>query len=334
MEPYMPKIPIIQSSNVANLVELRTLQPRTGAVNSLAFSPDSSILALGCSDDKIELWRVNDGALLSTLPFGWPGAEGVAFHPNGNTIVGVSGNSPKFSLWDATRKTKIKDVSVPIGHQPGCVAITPSGQTIATGGFDGKVLIWDWRNGDPMLRSALPAHPSFVTSIAFSPDGLYLATGSDDGLRLWRVGFDLVPQLHAEVLVTSGSFRQLSFNGLGTMLAAANWDGKLYIVNVGDGHTIVKLSEPLSASNEQMFAGAFAPTEQLIASCQSSAPIASAFLEFWDASTQTLLLAKPLLCDKVQFAPNGRVLAVIRDSPGRPDIPAIWGLPRRPIHSK
>jgi WD40 repeat protein len=76
----MPKIPIIQSSNVANLVELRTLQPRTGAVNSLAFSPDSSILALGCSDDKIELWRVNDGALLSTLPFGWPGAEGVAFN--------------------------------------------------------------------------------------------------------------------------------------------------------------------------------------------------------------------------------------------------------------
>jgi len=330
----MPKIPIIQSSNVANLVELHTLQPRTGEVFSLAFSPNSSILALGCSDDKIELWRVNDGTLLGTLPFGWPGAEGVAFHPNGNTIVGVSGNSPKFTLWNATTKKRTRDVSVPIGHQPGSVAITPSGQTIATGGFDGKVLFWDWRNGDPTVRSTLPAHPSFVTSIAFSPDGLYLATGSGDGLRLWRVGFDLVPQLHAEVLVASGSFRQLSFNGPGTMLAAANWDGKLYIINVSDGRTIVKLSEPLSASNEQMFAGAFAPTEQLIASCQSSAPIANALLEFWDASTQTLLLAKPLLCDKVQFAPNGRVLAVIRNSPGRADIPAIWGFSRRRIRSK
>jgi WD40 repeat protein len=185
-----------------------------------------------------------------------------------------------------------------------------------------------------MLRSTLPAHPSFVTSIAFSPDGLYLSTGADDGLRLWRVGFDLVPQLHAEVLVTGGSFRQLSFNGLGTMLAAANWDGKLYIINVSDGRAVVKLSEPLSASNEQMFAGAFAPTEQLIASCQSSAPHASALLEFWDTSTQTLLLAKPLLCGKVQFAPNGRVLAVIRDNPGRPNIPAIWGFPGRSIGSK
>jgi len=90
----------------------------------------------------------------------------------------------------------------------------------------------------------------------------------------------------------------------------------------------------LSASNEQMFAGAFAPTQQLIASCQSSALIANALLEFWDASTQTLLLAKPLLCDKVQFAPNGRVLAVIRNSPGRADIPAIWGFSRRRIRSK
>jgi len=330
----MPKIPIIKSSNVSSLMELRTLQPRTGAVNSLAFSPNGSVLAIGSSDNKIELWRVADGTLLGTLPFGWPGAEGVAFHPNGNTVVGVSGNAAKFSLWDAAKMTRIKDAFVPIGYQPGCVAITPTGQTIATGGFNGKVFFWDWHNGDPILRSTLAAHPGIIASIAFSPDGLYLASGADDGLRLWRVGFDLVPQLHVEVLVPGGSVRQLSFNGQGTMLAAASWDGKLYLIHVGDGSVAAKLSEPLSAANEQMFAGAFAPTEQLIASCQSSAPFAGALLEFWDASTQTLLLAKPLLCDKVQFSPNGRLLAVIRNNPGRPDIPAIWGLPRRPVRSR
>jgi WD40 repeat protein len=319
---------IIKSSNVASILELRALQPHTGTVFSLAFSPDSSVLALGCSDSKIELWRVADGTLLGTLPFGWAGAEGVAYHPNGNTVVGVSGNAVKFQLWDANKKTLMKDVNVPIGHQPGCVAITPTGQTIATGGFDGKVLFWDWQNGNPIPRSTLPAHPTFITSLAFSRDGLYMASGAlDGGLRLWRVGFDFVPQLYAEVL-TGASVRQLSFNSLGTMLTAASLDGKLYLVNVGDGRTVVKLSEPLSAANEQMFSGAFAPAEPLIASCQSSAPIASALLEFWDASSQTLLLAKPLLCDKVLFSPDGRVLAVIRNSPGGPDIPAIWGVRR------
>ena len=328
----MPKLPNIKSSNVGRLIELRVLQPRTGSVNSLAFSPNGSILALGCSDNKIELWRVSDGTLMDALHFGWPGAEGVAFHPNGNTVVGVSGNAPKFQLWDAAKKIRTRNVSVPIGHQPGRVAITPSGRTIATGGFNGQVFFWNWNNGDPVLRSTFSAHNNIIMSLSFSPDGLYMASGDINGiLRLWRVGFDLSPELQMEVMATGGAVCQVSFKGDSTMLAASSWGGKLHIIDVVEGRTIAELSEPLSAAGEQMFAAAFAPTEPLLASCQSSAPTAGALLEFWDTSTQGLLLARPLLCNKVQFSPNGRLLAVIRNSPGRADIPAIWGLPLRPI---
>lgn len=320
--------PIINSGNVTRLTQLNILQPPVGAVLSLAFSPNSKVLALGCSGNPIGLWSVDDGTLLGTLPFGSP-AEGVTFHPNGNTLIAVSGNYPKFSLWDINRQVQIKWVNVPIGHQPYRVVITPTGQTIATGSLDGHIFFWNWSNGDPTLRSTLTAHHTLVLGLAFSPDGSYLASGAGDGeVCIWRVGFDLVPELHAKI-VTGGSVEQVSFNGDGTMVTAVSRDdGKLYLINVGDGRVIAKLSEPLLATDEQMFAGAFAPTEQLIAACQSSAANANAFLEFWDASTQALLMAKPLFnCDKVQFSPDGRVLLVIVTSPTGPDIPTIWGIP-------
>jgi WD40 repeat protein len=36
-------------------------------VNSVAFSPDGSMIASGSDDNTIKLWRVSDGALLRTL---------------------------------------------------------------------------------------------------------------------------------------------------------------------------------------------------------------------------------------------------------------------------
>src|ERR1041385_8683079 len=89
---------IINSSNVARLEELHTLRT-SSSVYSLAFSPNSSILAIG-RDDNIELWQVARGSILGKLPFGWTGGKGeFAFHPTDNTVVGVSGNIVNFSLW-------------------------------------------------------------------------------------------------------------------------------------------------------------------------------------------------------------------------------------------
>jgi len=320
------------------LVELRVLDAGTAAVKvqSLAFSPNSRILAVGSGDPdtNIELWQVNDGTLLGLLFFGGHGAEGLAFHPDGNTLIAVSGNSPRFSLWDTGNQAPIKQINVPIGYQPGLVCITPSGQTIATGGFDGRVLFWDWNNGDPKLRSTLPAqHKTFITSLAFSRNGSYLASGDHDGLFcLWRGGFDLVPQLHFTVQAPSTNGASLwancSFDGSGTMLAAANWNGDLYLFNT-IANTIAKLKQAVPPPTGAMEACDFAPKVQLVASVENDGDPkrANTLLEFWDASNQTLLFTKAMLCDRVLFSPNGQVIAIVRNSPGGKDLPVIWGLP-------
>ena len=69
------------------------------------------------------------------------------------------------------------------------MAFSPDRHTLATGGTEGMVWLWDV--ADPAhprpLGQPLPAARR-VASVAFSPDGRTLASGSTDGaIRLWDV---------------------------------------------------------------------------------------------------------------------------------------------------
>ena len=63
-----------------------------GVVESIGFSPDSQILAVGTSYTQhlIELWSVSDGALLRTLEGHQNGVDQLAFSNLGNLIASAS----------------------------------------------------------------------------------------------------------------------------------------------------------------------------------------------------------------------------------------------------
>jgi WD40 repeat protein len=58
--------------------------------DSLAWSPDSTLLALGLSDGSIQLFNATNGELLITLPGHRMGAVGVAFSPDGRILASCS----------------------------------------------------------------------------------------------------------------------------------------------------------------------------------------------------------------------------------------------------
>ena len=59
------------------------------------------------------------------------------------------------------------------------VAFSPDSKTLASGGADNVVRLWDVATGKE--TAVLKGHTDYVCAAAFSPDGKTLATGSFDG---------------------------------------------------------------------------------------------------------------------------------------------------------
>ena len=108
------------------------------------------------------------------------------------------------------------------------VAFSPDGQTLASGGDDNAIILWDL--AAQRERKIFTEHSDSVMSVAFSPDGQLLASASLDGfVRLWDVSKQ---QRHTTFAHThTGWVKSVAFSP----------DGKILVSGGGDQHGTIML---------------------------------------------------------------------------------------------
>ena len=232
------------------LASERTFTSRSGNVlGPLVFSPDGRILATSTNtsnytDAGIQLWDVANPYAPAPIGVPLPGhasdINSVAFSPDGAVLAAggdIDGHGMIW-LWNVSNPAHPRQV---FSQTTGAgsvwsVAFGLHGRTLASGGSDAEVRLWDAADptqlreiGDPFSASS----GTEVPALAFSSNGL-LATGGDDGtVRLWNVSDPTRPEQVGQPLMGAlGSVWSLAFSPAGNTLAAGDGVGHIWLWHI------------------------------------------------------------------------------------------------------
>ncbi|GJP05400.1 hypothetical protein NJB18001_28460 [Mycobacterium marinum] len=212
------------------------------------------------------------------------------------------------AFYTATAALNTTRIIIPTQAPVNTVAISPDGHTLASGGENGNIQLWNLT--DPAhpgpLGPPLQGHSAGVASVAFGPDGNTLASGSvDDTVRLWDVTDPAQPGPLGQPLTGHhGTVWSIAFGPDGHTLTTGSHDGTIRLWNL---NTVL----PVRGHTGPVRSAVFSPDVQTLASGSDDATIA-----LWDLTNpgHPRQLGQPLRghSDTVQslaFSPDGHTLA-------------------------
>jgi WD40 repeat protein len=237
-------------------------------VSCIAFSPDGQNVATGDADGNVWVWRVVDGELLASIETGYGGVHDVIFVGDGFHLVTVGADGrARVWLWEMGQEVRL--ASPDMGHIARVMRWDDDQQVLLLG-FGVSATVWDlcrqcvirqasaaeatehvlavspdgeravklrkllepvgcglWDGGECVT---LKGHEQPVRCATFSPDGHWIATGSEDTtVRVWE---SATGREHHCWHGHTGGITALLFTPDGNRVLSASGDATVRIWNV------------------------------------------------------------------------------------------------------
>jgi WD40 repeat protein len=302
--------------HVWDIVDGKTLKFReqflaaSAGLFDIAFHPDGKRIATACFDNQLRLYDLSEpkhkdlngsSAHLKTV-------TAVSFSPDGRFLA--SGDDEGIvRIFDAS-KAEILEISL-IENQSPIQSLTFSKTgTLATGGKDGVVRLWNMPPTGPRLRaprSISQVSKGPVTSMSFSVSGKTLATaGSETTVRTWSLSvkpFKEINKIDDHKLPA----RAVAYSPDMKLLATGGDDWLVRTYDLSKGKPLHRF-EPW-AHTSHVYSTAFAPDDATLASGSYDR-----IVRFWDVSrpepkTLNYLKGENAPVFAVAYSPDGKRIA-------------------------
>jgi WD40 repeat protein len=306
-------------------------------VLAVTFAGTKPLLASADQDGVVRLWDVagpphprlkeNGGTV------GTDQALSVAFGSGPTRPLLVSGHpNGTIQMWDADRGKPTGRAERAHNGRVWSLALSPDGSTLASGGTDGRIALWDVSNRKDLRPIRPPlAEDSPIFGLAFGPDGMLAASCLNNTVSLWSATTgDHLGHLTAGQDTPAGALRQraklwdvsatnqreydtwfryrdwggpVAFRAGGAVLATSGADNTIVLWDV---RTRQPIGGPLTGHTDRVWSLAFSPDGKLLASGDGDGGI-----RLWDVKDPSH--ARPLSGSLIGHAGTVRVVAFSPD---------------------
>ncbi|RVX68383.1 hypothetical protein B0A52_07383 [Exophiala mesophila] len=197
-------------------------------MTTLSYSPDSTRIITGADDGLIKIWDVSSGFHIATFTEHTSAVTASAYSKRGN-ILFTSSLDGSVRAWDMLRYRNFRTFTAPSRLSFSCLAIDPSAEVVCAASHDSfDIHLWSVQTG--ALLDQLSGHEGPISTLAFTPDGRYLVSGSwDRTIRVWSV-FDRSQT--SEVLQLTSDLLCVTVRPDSAQLAASTLDGQITFWNL------------------------------------------------------------------------------------------------------
>jgi serine/threonine protein kinase len=214
-----------------------TLTGHKSVVGSVAFSPNSEILATSSVDNTIKIWRVSDGQLLNTFTASSAPMLRISISPDGGLLASCTeGPENSVKIWN-TSDWSLRNTLTGYGGRVWYVVFSPKGDLLASASDDGTIKLWDVATGQLVKKFVFSGSQ---TSVQFTPDGRILIAVSGVGeIRL----IDVYAQSILQEIPGPNGLGRSAVNSEGTILVTVGgeWgDQSIWLWQVFGGYRLLE----------------------------------------------------------------------------------------------